>query len=113
MTHRKQESRFAGIPKATLEAMAEEATVDCYNNESEQATGWFTMIDENLSVSFEAAVLGVRVTVERVDITQTDQIVAICSSERHRQSIPILDLPLPVRLPVGWEWVEAYRLWVK
>jgi len=71
------------------------------------------MIEENISVPFEAAVLGVTVTVERVDVTQTDQIVAICSTEGHRQSIPILDLPIPIRVPVGWEWVEAYRLWVK
>jgi len=69
------------------------------------------MIDENLAVPFEAAVLGVTVAVERIDITQTDQIVAICSSERHQQSI--LDLPIPLLVPVGWEWVEAYRLWAR
>jgi hypothetical protein len=32
--------------------MVEEATVDCYN-EDEQATGLFTMIEENLEVPFE------------------------------------------------------------
>ena len=36
--------------------MIEEATVDCYN-ESEQITGWFTMIEENLAVPFETIVL--------------------------------------------------------
>jgi pimeloyl-ACP methyl ester carboxylesterase len=34
--------------------MIEQATVDAYN-ESEQITGWFTMIDENLAVPFETA----------------------------------------------------------
>ncbi len=92
--------------------MIEEATVDCYN-ESEEVTGWFTMIEENLAVPFEAVVLGVTVTVERVEITETDQIVAICLRGRHRQSIPILDLPLPIPPPDGTEWVEAYRLWVR
>lgn len=111
MTRRKRASRFARIPKARLAAMAEEATVDCHD-ESEQVSGWFTMIEENLAVPFEAVVLGVTVTVERVDITETDQIVAICLRGRHRQSIPILDLPLPIRSPDGWEWIEAYRLWV-
>jgi hypothetical protein len=104
-------NRSPRISKARLTVMIEEATVDCYN-ESEQVCGWFTMIDENLAVPFEAVVLGVTVTVERVDMTEADQIVAICSRGRHKQSIPILDLPLPIRSPDGWEWIEAYRLWV-
>jgi hypothetical protein len=37
------------------------------------------MIDEHLAVSFETEVLGVRVTVERIDLTDDEQIVAICS----------------------------------
>jgi hypothetical protein len=111
MTHGKQSRRFPPIPKDTLAAMAEEATVDCYNNESEQMTGWFTMIVENLAVPFDAVVLGVTITVERVDITESDLIIAICSFRGHRQSIPILDLPLPTRFPAGWEWIEAYRRW--
>ncbi|MEK6372536.1 MAG: hypothetical protein AABO58_07540 [Acidobacteriota bacterium] len=111
MTRRKRTSRLPRIPKAKLAAMVEEATVDCYN-QSEQVSGWFTRIEEKLAVTFEVVVLGVTVTVERVDITETDQIVAICLVGRHRQSIPILDLPLPIRSPDGWEWIEAYRLWV-
>lgn len=50
--------------------MIEEATIDCYN-ESEEATGFFTMIDENLKLPFETQFLGVPVTVERVDIMRT------------------------------------------
>jgi Calcium binding len=92
--------------------MVEEATVDCYN-ESELVTGWFTKIEENLAVPFEAVVLGVTVSVERVDITEADQIVAICLRGRHRQSIPILDLPLPIPPPGGADWIEAYRLSVR
>ena len=45
-------SRRLTISNARLEAMVEEATVDCYNEE-EQATGLFTMIEENLRVPFE------------------------------------------------------------
>ena len=44
--------RLPRISKARLEEMIEQATVDAYN-ESEQITGWFTMIDENLAVPFE------------------------------------------------------------
>lgn len=57
--------------------------------------------------------LGVPVTVARVDVATTDQIVAICTREGHPQTIPILDLPLPNPVPDGWEWVEAYRRWVR
>ncbi|HWX46245.1 MAG TPA: hypothetical protein VNY52_13110 [Solirubrobacteraceae bacterium] len=74
--------------------MVEEATVDCYN-EAEQVTGLLTVIEDELTVPFKTRVLGVEVTVERVDLTGEDQIVAICSREKLRQTIPLLDLPLP------------------
>ena len=90
--------------------MIEQATVDAYN-ELEQITGWFTMIDENLAVPFETTVLGVPVTVERLDLNRSEQIVAICKRGRSRQSLPILDLPLPTPPPGGAEWIEAYRRW--
>ncbi len=90
--------------------MIEEATLDCYN-ESEQVTGWFTMIEQNLAVPFETMVLGVPVTVERVELNQLDQIVAICSRGRDRQPLPVLDLPLPTPPPEGAEWIRAYRHW--
>ncbi len=90
--------------------MVEEATVDCYN-EDEQVTGSFTMLEDNLVVPFQAQVLDVAVTVESVDLTVSGQIVAICSRGRVRQTIPILDLPLPAPPPEGAEWIDAYRHW--
>ena len=98
------------ISAAALDELIEQATVDCYN-ESEQVTGLFTMIEEHLALPFTTTVLGVPVTIARVDLTATDEIVAICTRDRHRQTIPILDLPLPDRTPDGWEWIEAYRRW--
>lgn len=38
--------------------MVDEATVDCYND-SEQATGLFTTIDEHLALPFQTLILGV------------------------------------------------------
>ena len=90
--------------------MVQEATVDCYN-ETEQATGLFTMIDEHLDIPFETSVLGVTVTVAGVDISDDDRIVAICVRGKTRQVIPILDLPLPKAAPKGVEWIAAYRHW--
>ena len=100
------------IEKRHLEKLIEEATVDAHN-ESEQRTGLFTMIDEHLETPFETEVLGVRVVVERVDLTVSDEIVAVCRRDGRRQRIPILDLPLPARRPAGAEWIEAYRHWMK
>ena len=53
---------------AHLDKLIEEATVDCYN-ESEEVTGIFTMLEENLAVPFSTTLLEVEVTVERVDQT--------------------------------------------
>ena len=91
--------------------MIEAATVDAYG-ESEQITGWYTMLEESLELPFETTMLGVAVRVERLDLTLREEIVAICTRGRSRQSVPILDLPLPSPLPTGAEWIEAYRHWV-
>lgn len=97
--------------KARLVKLAEEATVDCYN-ESEQVTGLYTMIEDNLALPFETTVLGVRVIVERVHLTRREEIVAVCRRAGIRQTIPLLDLPLPSPPPAGTEWIEAYRHWL-
>ena len=95
---------------ARLDELVEEAIVDAYG-QSEQALGLFTMIEEYLALPFAAEVLGVEVTVVKVDLTVRDDIVAICKRGKKRQSISILDLPLPAPAPAGWEWIEAYHHW--
>jgi hypothetical protein len=55
---------------------------------------------------------GVLVIIERIDVTRSDQIIAVCRRGRNRQSVPILDLPLPKPFPDGAEWIEAYRRWL-
>ncbi|MBI2403395.1 MAG: hypothetical protein HYV20_11825 [Gemmatimonadetes bacterium] len=90
--------------------MIAEATVDAYG-ESEQRTGFYTKIEESLALPFETELLGARATVERIDLTVGDEIVAVCRRGAKRQRIPILDLPLPQPRPAGAEWIEAYRRW--
>ena len=101
----------ARISKADLDAMVEEATVDAHD-ESEQVSGLFTMLQDNLDVPFKTKILGAEVTVERIDLTSRDQIVAICARGRRHQAVPILDLPLPTPRPEGADWIEAYRHWL-
>ena len=108
---RRKNLRAPHISKARLAEMIAEATVDTYG-ESEQVTGWFTMIDENLEVPFATTVLGIPVTVERVDLSRSERIVASCRHGRERQLLPILDLPLPTQPPEGAVWLEAYRRWL-
>jgi Calcium binding len=95
-----------------LEALIEEAIVDAYA-ESEQRVGFLTMLEEHLAVPFATEILGTAVRVERVDLNDAEEIVAICRRGRQRQMIPILNLPLPSPPPVGWEWIEAYRHWAR
>lgn len=98
--------------KAELDRLIAEAIVDAYD-ESEHRVGFYTMLEENLRLPFETEVLGVSVTVERIDMTGDEQIVAICRHGRSKQSIPVLDIPLPKPLPEGAEWIEAYRRWAR
>jgi hypothetical protein len=100
------------IGKARLDAMVEEAIADA-NGESEQVTGLFTMIENNIELPFETMVLGLPVVVEKIDVTRRDEIVAICRRGKHRQAVPILDLPIPKPPPSGAEWIEAYRHYLR
>jgi hypothetical protein len=101
---------MAELSQADLDELVEEAIVDAYG-EDEQLTGFYTMIEENLALPFTTMVLGVEATVAGIDLTDCG-IVAICVRWTHRQSIPILDLPLAAPAPPGSEWIAAYRHWV-
>jgi hypothetical protein len=97
------------LSEAELDMLIAQATVDCYN-EDEELAGFAATIKDNLAVPFETTVLGVTVTVRKVRQTESG-IVAICVRGKHRQAIPILDLPLPDPPPQGVEWIAAYRRW--
>ena len=113
-------SGMAGKPRrqrpedsaARLDALIEEATVDAYD-ESEHTTGFFTMLENHLAVPFSTNVLGMAVTVEAIDLTDDEEIVAVCVRGRSRQPIRLLELPLPNPPPAGAEWIEAYRRWAR
>ncbi len=100
------------LPSVKIDELIAEATVDAYG-ESEQATGFYTMFEEHLTLPFQTEVLGVEVTVERVDLADDERIVAVCNRGISRQRIPICDLPLPDPPPEGSEWIAAYHRWVR
>src|ERR1019366_9811105 len=98
------------LSKARLDELVEEALVDACG-ESEQAAGFYNMLENDLRLSFETEMLGVMVTVESIDITEDDQLAAVCRRGKDRQRISLADLPLPSTLPEGSEWIVAYRYW--
>ncbi|MEU7882833.1 hypothetical protein [Microbispora bryophytorum] len=95
------------LSEAQLDALVEQATVDAYDDE--RLSGFHFMIEDNLAMPFRTTVLGVEVTVRKVELRVGRGIVAICVRGRYRQAIGILDLPLPDPPPEGSEWIEAYR----
>jgi hypothetical protein len=108
--NRKGHSKLPSIGK--LEKLIRDAIVDAYS-ETEQKTGFCVMLEEHLVLPFKTNVLGVEVLVERVDMTEDGHIVAVCLGGKLRQRIPILELPMPEPPPEGFEWIHAYRRWVR
>ena len=94
--------RAAKFAAKYLDKLIEEASIDAYD-EPEQVSGFF--------VPFTTRVLGRGVTVTGIDITENNQIVAICRLGNTAQSILVPDLPMPAPLPGGVEWIAAYRRW--
>jgi hypothetical protein len=95
-----------------LDELIEQAIVDAYGP-AEQAVGFHATLEQELTLPFDTVVLGVTVTVQRLDVTDRGEIVAICSRGRERSSVPLVELPLPDPPPAGWEWIEAYRRWAR
>jgi hypothetical protein len=71
------------------------------------------MLDEHLAVPFDVELLGITVTVERIEMTDDARIVAAWRHGRFRQTISLLDLPIPQSRPRGAEWIAAYRNWAR
>lgn len=107
---RRRGSRQPELSAARLKDLIEKATVDAHDV-AEQTIGFFTLLEEHLAVPFKTEVLGMEVTVERLQVTDDEGIVAVCARGRSRQRIPISDLPLPDPPPAGWEWIAAHRRW--
>ncbi|MGP3990564.1 calcium-binding protein [Streptomyces sp. 3N207] len=66
------------LSDAELDELVEQATVDAYDDQ-EQLTGLYTMLAEHLTVPFKTVVLGVEVTVKKVDLLPGSHIVAVCA----------------------------------
>jgi hypothetical protein len=100
------------VSEERLDELIEEALVDAYG-ESQEATAFYTMLENDLQLPFETQILGATVSVESIDITRDDQLVAVCRKGNAHQRISLSELPLPSPPPEGAEWILAYRHWRK
>src|SRR5437899_2957979 len=83
------------LPNGTrLRQLIAAAIVDAHDD-SEQRVGFLSILEESLALPFETDMLGVRVTVEQIDLNDAEEVVAICRHGRNRQAVPLVDLPLP------------------
>ena len=94
-----------------LQALIEEAIVDCYNEE-EQHIGLLTMVEDNVVCPFRARVIG-----EEVEVTGFEHargfpgLKAVCQYKGKKYLVDITSLEWVKPRPKGFEWVEAYFAW--
>jgi hypothetical protein len=98
------------LSKARLDELVDDALTDAYG-ESEQVTGFYTMLENDLHLPFETQILGVTATVESIDITEDDQLVAVCRRARRVNGFCSRNCRCYRHLPRGAEWIAAYRYW--
>ncbi len=86
--------------------------MDAYG-ESEQVTAFLTVLEECLALPFGATVLGEAVVVAQIELSEADELIAVCRRRGKRQTVRLLDLELPVPRPKGAEWLAAYHRWAR
>jgi len=69
------------------------------------------MLDECLALRFRIMVLGIEATVDKLGITDRDEVLVRCCRGPETQWLSILDVALPDPRPQGWQWIEACRHW--
>ena len=100
--------------KARLEAMIEEATVDCYNGDEEFA-GMLATLEDRLAFPFRARVLGEAVEVIGLDEKQSSErrgVVAKVRKGGRQYTIALADVEAMQKDTEMAEWLAAYRYWV-
>jgi hypothetical protein len=89
------------------------ALVARYRRRRREGAAIAELLEVKRGLPFKTEVLGAEVTVERLDLTDDDRIVVVCTRGKSCQRIPIADLPLPDPPPMGSEWIDAYRRWAR
>ena len=94
-----------------LQALIEEATVDCYG-EDEELTGLWTMIEDQVVCPFRAKVVGEEVEVTSFEWTGGGKVFyALCERKGKKHRVDLSSLEWIKPYPQGFEWIEAYLAW--
>ena len=84
----KSSSHRSSASPSRLKQMISEAIVDCYND-SEQAMGLYNMIEEKLRLPFSTILLGIQVTVEKIDLNDAiDLLLVAVDSKLVQEAAP-------------------------
>lgn len=90
-----------------LERLIEEATVDAYGP-AEQATGFYTMLEEHVRFPFVAKAIREDVEVLSIDIDdEGEELVAECRRRGKHYQVRLIELEVPTEVP-GRKWISAY-----
>ncbi len=98
---------MSGRRHSKLERLIEEAVVDAYGP-AEQATGFYTVIEENVEFPIAARAVGEDVEVRGIDLDKDgEDLVAICRRKGRTYKFLLTELKFPKPFP-GRDWIAAY-----
>lgn len=98
---------MSGRRHSKLERLIEEAVVDAYGP-AEQATGFYTVIEENVEFPIAARAVGEGVEVRGIDLDKDgEDLVAICRRKGRTYKVLLTELKFPKPFP-GRDWIAAY-----
>ena len=101
------------MDETRLQALLEQATVDCYDEE-EEFGGVLCTLDDNLSFPLQAEALGEQVEVIGLDDRRSGLrkgIVARVRKGGREYSVGLADLNFIAPDPNNAEWLAMYRYW--
>ena len=101
------------MDQKTLEALLEQATVDCYGEE-EEFSGVLCTLDDNLCFPLQAEALGEQVEVIGLDDRRSSLRTGIVARVRkggREYSVGLADLHFIAPDPTSAEWLAMYRYW--
>jgi hypothetical protein len=102
------------VDKERLEALLEEATVDCYGVD-EEFTGVMCTLGEELRFPLKATVVGELVEVVGIDERRSSLgrgVVARVRRKGQDYQVGLAELEFVDPDPTSEEWLEAYRYWL-
>jgi len=100
--------------QARLEALLDEAMVDCYDEE-EQFWGVFYMLEEKLHFPLPARVLGEPATLIGLDDSRSGQRRGVMARVRkgdREYAVALSEVEVLDSDPVSAEWLAAHRYWI-